>query len=96
MTDRFDADCQKHPKHASNTSQSRKKASNYQGKHVRKAAPASASASAAESQPVGENNPTSASAPARFSFVCESQDGRLCLFEDASGHFAIVRAERLA
>ena len=88
MTDRFDADCQKHPKHASNRNQSRTKPSDYQGKHVRKAAPASTSEPSCES--------ASAPAPARFSFVCESQDGRLCLFEDACGHFAIVRAERLA
>ena len=34
--------------------------------------------------------------PGRFSFVCESLDGKLCLFEDADGHYAVVRTERLA
>lgn len=35
-------------------------------------------------------------APSQFSFVCESLDGKLCLFEDADGHLAVVRTERLA
>ena len=34
--------------------------------------------------------------PSQFSFVCESLDGKLCLFEDANGHLAVVRTERLA
>lgn len=34
--------------------------------------------------------------PGRFSFVCESLDGKLCLFEDADGHYAVVRTDRLA
>lgn len=34
--------------------------------------------------------------PAQFSFVCESLDGKLCLFEDAEGHYTVVRTERLA
>lgn len=33
--------------------------------------------------------------PGRFSFVCESLDGKLCLFEDADGHLAVVRTDRL-
>ena len=34
--------------------------------------------------------------PSQFSFVCESLDGKLCLFEDADGHLAVVRTDRLA
>lgn len=34
--------------------------------------------------------------PGRFSFVCESLDGKLCMFEDADGHLAVVRTDRLA
>ena len=34
--------------------------------------------------------------PMRYSFVCESEDGRLCLFEDPDGHYAVVRSSRLA
>ena len=33
--------------------------------------------------------------PATFSLVYESSDGRLCLFEDASGHLNAVDASRL-
>ncbi|MBR0404082.1 MAG: hypothetical protein IJI68_02595 [Eggerthellaceae bacterium] len=33
--------------------------------------------------------------PGQFSFVCESLDGKLCLFEDADGHLAVVRTDRL-
>lgn len=48
----------------------------------------------------GEQQPSvvkdSLAAPGRFSFVCESLDGRLCLFEDADGHYTAVRASRLA
>ena len=33
--------------------------------------------------------------PGQFSFVCESLDGRLCLFEDIDGHLIVVRTERL-
>ena len=53
--------------------------------------PEAGTAPASESAP----GPVSTLAPARFSFVCESQDGRLCLFEDADGHFSVVRAARL-
>ena len=34
--------------------------------------------------------------PSRFSFVCESLDGKLCMFEDADGHLSVVRTDRLA
>ena len=34
--------------------------------------------------------------PATFRFVCESSDGKLCLFEDAQGHYTVVRTARLA
>ena len=34
--------------------------------------------------------------PSRFSLVCESLDGKLCLFEDADGHLSVVRTDRLA
>ena len=40
-------------------------------------------------------NPTSC-VLATFRFVCESRDGRLCLFEDAQGHYTVVRTARLA
>ena len=33
---------------------------------------------------------------AQFSFVCESKGGRLCLYEDADGHYALARSDRLA
>ena len=32
---------------------------------------------------------------ARFSLLYESRDGKLCLFEDASGHVTAVRASKL-
>lgn len=35
-------------------------------------------------------------APARFSLLYESQDARLCVFEDAEGHLSAVDARRLA
>ena len=35
------------------------------------------------------------SAPARITFLYESRDGKLCLFEDASGHITAVRASKL-
>ena len=35
-------------------------------------------------------------APARFSLIYESKDGRLCLFEDAEGHLTAVSAAKLA
>ena len=35
-------------------------------------------------------------APARFSLVCTSPSGNLCLFEDAEGHYTAVRSARLA
>ncbi|MBO4365523.1 MAG: hypothetical protein J5804_04435 [Eggerthellaceae bacterium] len=35
-------------------------------------------------------------APATFRFVCESEDGKLCLFEDVQGHYTVVRTARLA
>lgn len=34
--------------------------------------------------------------PSQFSLIYESKDGKLCLFEDASGHITAVRAEKLA
>ena len=34
--------------------------------------------------------------PAQISLVHESSDGRLCLFQDAEGHYTVVRADRLA
>lgn len=33
---------------------------------------------------------------ARFSLIYESEDGKLCLFQDADGHLTAVRASRLA
>ncbi len=33
--------------------------------------------------------------PGRFSLIYESEDGRLCLFEDAEGHLSAVDARRL-
>ena len=36
------------------------------------------------------------SLPAQISLVHESADGRLCLFQDAEGHYTVVRADRLA
>ena len=33
--------------------------------------------------------------PSQFFFVCESLDGKLCLFEDVDGHLVVVRTERL-
>lgn len=35
-------------------------------------------------------------APARFSLLYESGDGRLCVFEDAEGHLSAVDARRFA
>ena len=37
-----------------------------------------------------------AAVPAWFTLVRESRDGRLCLFEDADGHYTVVRSARLA
>lgn len=34
--------------------------------------------------------------PATFKHVCTGRDGKLCLFEDAQGHFTAVRSSRLA
>ena len=34
--------------------------------------------------------------PAQISLLYESRDKRFCLFEDADGHLAAVRASRLA
>ena len=33
---------------------------------------------------------------ATFKMLCQSSDGKLCLFEDAQGHFTAVRTDRLA
>lgn len=33
---------------------------------------------------------------ATFKLLCQGRDGRLCLFEDADGHFTAVRSDRLA
>lgn len=33
---------------------------------------------------------------AQFSLVYESNDGKLCLFEDADGHLTAVRSDKLA
>lgn len=33
---------------------------------------------------------------ATFKMLCQGRDGKLCLFEDADGHFTVVRADRLA
>ena len=33
---------------------------------------------------------------ASFKHVCESRDGKLCLFEDSLGHLIAVRSSRLA
>ena len=35
-------------------------------------------------------------APARFSLIYESDDGRFCLFEDGNGHITAVRSSALA
>ena len=35
-------------------------------------------------------------APAKITFLYESRDGRLCLFQDANGHLTAVRASKLA
>ncbi len=35
-------------------------------------------------------------APTRVRLLYESRDGKLCLFEDSSGHITAVRASRLA
>lgn len=35
-------------------------------------------------------------APAQITFLYESRDGKLCLFEDADGHLTAVRASKLA
>lgn len=37
-----------------------------------------------------------ACAPGRFSLLYESEDGRLCVFEDADGHVSAVDARRFA
>ena len=34
--------------------------------------------------------------PAKITLVYESDDGKLCLFEDGDGHLTAVRAENLA
>ena len=33
---------------------------------------------------------------ATFKLLCQGRDGRLCLFEDADGHYTAVRTDRLA
>ena len=35
-------------------------------------------------------------APAQITFLYESRDGKLCLFEDATGHLTAVPASKLA
>lgn len=33
---------------------------------------------------------------ATFKLLCQGRDGKLCLFEDADGHYTAVRTDRLA
>ena len=33
---------------------------------------------------------------ATFKMLCQGHDGKLCLFEDANGHYTVVRTDRLA
>ena len=41
-------------------------------------------------------SPTLTNSFASFKHVCESRDGKLCLFEDSLGHLIAVRSSRLA
>ena len=50
----------------------------------------------ANNQADSETAKKTVSLPAQISLVHESSDGRLCLFQDAEGHYTVVRADRLA
>ena len=50
----------------------------------------------ANNQADSETVKKTVSLPAQISLVHESADGRLCLFQDAEGHYTVVRADRLA
>ena len=50
----------------------------------------------ANNQADSETAKKTVSLPAQISLVHESADGRLCLFQDAEGHYTVVRADRLA
>ena len=45
-------------------------------------------------EPLPQQERPAAPAPATFSLLYESSDGRLCTFEDADGHLTSVDAQR--
>lgn len=51
--------------------------------------------SAKEEDGANESAPNPMASLAAFTLLYESRDGKMCLFEDASGHLTAVRAERL-